>query len=228
MNLPNTISAARIAITPLIAILPFVPSVTWRAVAFVLFLASAISDHIDGRIARSRGLVTDLGKLLDPLADKLLLVATFIPMYAMQAERDDWLIGLIPGAEAWTTYPFVTFGIEQVWFPNFVLILIIIREVWITWFRAYAKDRGVIVSAQAMGKWKAVFQFIWMGAAYFWFMMRLAMDEGRIGGPTVDTAARVVGGIGSFAMIVAFVLTLGSMTSYLLKYGSVLGQPRKD
>jgi CDP-diacylglycerol--glycerol-3-phosphate 3-phosphatidyltransferase len=227
VNLPNTISAVRIATTPLIAILPFVPSVGWRAVAFLLFLASAISDHIDGRIARSRGLVTDLGKLLDPLADKLLLVATFVPMYAMQAERDDWFIGLIPGAEGWTTYPFVTFGIERIWFPSFVLVLIVLREVWITWFRAYAKERGVIVPAQSLGKWKAVFQFIWMGAAYFWFTMRLLMDEGRLAGPAVDTIARVIGGIGGLSMVVAFVLTLGSIFSYLMRHGQVLGQPRK-
>ena len=78
-NLPNTISAARILISPLIALLPFEVSPMWRAVAFVLYLISAISDYWDGWIARTRGLVTDLGKALDPLADKLLLVATFVP-----------------------------------------------------------------------------------------------------------------------------------------------------
>ncbi|HEX7546482.1 MAG TPA: CDP-alcohol phosphatidyltransferase family protein, partial [Gemmatimonadaceae bacterium] len=66
MNLPNAISAARIAVSPLIALLPLVPSPLWRAVGFALYIVSAVSDYFDGWLARTRGLVTDLGKTLDP------------------------------------------------------------------------------------------------------------------------------------------------------------------
>ncbi len=226
MNLPNTISAARIVTAPLVAILPFLPNPTWRAVGFLLFLSSAISDHIDGRIARSRGLVTDLGKLLDPIADKLLLVATFIPTFVMMAPDGDWLLGLIPGIEGRSTYPFRTFGVEAVWFPWWILLPIVAREIFITWFRTYAKARGVIVPAQPLGRWKAVFQYIWMGAAYFWFTQRLLMDQGRFTGAGADLTAQLVGSLGTIAMGVAFVLTLGSLTGYLRKHADVFTRPR--
>src|SRR6185437_16651694 len=83
MNLPNALTVGRIAITPLIAILPFAPATTPRLIAFALFCAAAISDYADGVLARSRKQETTLGKLLDPLADKLLLVGTFVPMWAL-------------------------------------------------------------------------------------------------------------------------------------------------
>ena len=89
VNLPNAISAARIIVSPLIAFLPLIDSPTWRVVGFVLYLASAISDYYDGMLARTRGLVTDLGKALDPLADKLLLVATFVAMLILQGPPGD-------------------------------------------------------------------------------------------------------------------------------------------
>ena len=82
MNLPNALTVGRIAATPLIAVLPFADSWTLRLVAFVLFTMAAVTDYIDGMLARSRKQETDLGRLLDPLADKLLLVGTFMPMYS--------------------------------------------------------------------------------------------------------------------------------------------------
>src|SRR5919201_3326685 len=83
MNLPNALTVGRIAITPLIAVLPFAPATTPRLIAFVLFVIAAVSDYADGVLARSRKQETTLGKLLDPLADKLLLVGTFVPMWAL-------------------------------------------------------------------------------------------------------------------------------------------------
>src|SRR3569832_2405818 len=83
MNLPNALTVGRIAITPLIAVLPFAPATTPRVFAFVLFVIAAVSDYADGVLARSRKQETTLGKLLDPLADKLLLVGTFVPMWAL-------------------------------------------------------------------------------------------------------------------------------------------------
>jgi CDP-diacylglycerol--glycerol-3-phosphate 3-phosphatidyltransferase len=83
VNLPNAVTAARIAATPLIAWLPLAPSSGLRLTAFVLFIVAAVTDYVDGQLARSRKQETDLGRLLDPLADKLLLVATFVPMYVL-------------------------------------------------------------------------------------------------------------------------------------------------
>src|SRR3982751_1438856 len=93
VNLPNAVTAGRIAVTPLIAWLPLAPSSALRFTAFALFVVAAVTDYVDGRLARSRKQETDLGRLLDPLADKLLLVATIVPMYLLMrptASTEPW------------------------------------------------------------------------------------------------------------------------------------------
>lgn len=227
MNLPNTISAARIVASPLLALLPFVQSVWVRAFAFALYLVTAISDHWDGKIARERGLITDLGKILDPLADKLLLVATFVPMFLLQAHPDDRLLALLPAVAERSGYAFTTWGIEQFWFPWWVLVLIVGREAFMTWFRGFAQARGVVIAAQRLGKWKAGFQYTWMGAAYCWFMLKLIYAELGLDGPIAMFWARLLGGIGTITLSVAFLLTLISLGDYLVRHGSVFTTPRK-
>ena len=83
MNLPNAFTAGRIAITPLIAWLPLAPSSALRLTAFVLFIVAAVRDYVAGHLARTRKQETDLGRLLDPLADKLKLLGTIIPMFVL-------------------------------------------------------------------------------------------------------------------------------------------------
>ena len=221
MNLPNTISAARIVASPFLAALPFVPSVAVRMFAFVLYLVTAISDHWDGKIARSRGLITDLGKVLDPLADKLLLLGTFVPMFMLQAAPSDPLLALLPALEERSAYPFITWGLEAVWFPWWVLVLIIGREAFMTWFRGFAQGRGVVIAAQKLGKWKAGFQYTWMGASYLWFALKLLYDQQGWHGSIAMFWGQVLGGIGLIAMYVAFLLTLISLVDYLVRHGSV-------
>src|SRR5687768_18591755 len=83
MNLPNRLTVGRILISPLVALLPFAESWQLRFAASALFIVVAVTDYWDGKLARSRNLVTRLGTLLDPLADKLLLFATFFPMFIL-------------------------------------------------------------------------------------------------------------------------------------------------
>ena len=83
MNLPNALTVGRIAAAPFIAWLPFAGSATLRFAAFMLFAVAAITDYIDGYLARTRREETALGRMLDPLADKLLLVATLVPMFVL-------------------------------------------------------------------------------------------------------------------------------------------------
>ncbi len=227
MNLPNTISAARIVASPLLALLPFVQSVWVRAFAFVLYLVTAISDHWDGKIARERGLITDLGKILDPLADKLLLVGTFVPMFLLQAHPQDRLLAVLPQVAERSAYPFTTWGIEQFWFPWWVLVLIVGREAFMTWFRGFAQGRGVVIAAQRLGKWKAGFQYTWMGAAYLWFLLKFLYDAQGWHGPYATFWARVLGGIGTITLTVAFLLTLVSLGDYLVKHGRVFLAPKR-
>lgn len=227
MNLPNLISAARIVAAPFLALLPFMESVGVRFFALALYLITAISDHIDGQIARSRGLVTDLGKILDPLADKLLLVGCFVPMFLMQAPPTDPLLTLLPDVAEKAMYPFLTFGVGPVFFPWWVLLPIIGREAFMTWFRGFAQQRGVVIAAQTLGKWKAGSQYTWMGAAYCWFAVKLMIDRQMWwGNPSADVWSRVLGTIGALSMLLALALTLISLGDYLIRHRSVFTTSR--
>jgi CDP-diacylglycerol---glycerol-3-phosphate 3-phosphatidyltransferase len=231
VNLPNAITVARIAATPLIAWLPLVDSWPMRLLAFVLFIAAAVTDYVDGMLARTRNLVTDLGRLLDPLADKLLLVATFVPMWLLQRPlRDGRALPLdTPFAtaldqERW--FPFVT-PLGLVPLPLWVILVVVGREALMTVFRQTAAKRGLIISAIGPAKLKTIFQQIWVGAAYFWFFAcTLAASRGW------DNAAwaafaNVNGVIGVVSMTVAVGLTLYSLGLYVRRYGYILFRREK-
>ena len=218
-NLPNTISAARILISPLIALLPFEVSPMWRAIAFVLYVISAVSDYWDGWLARTRGLVTDLGKALDPLADKLLLVATFVPMLVLQGAPSDplalWLVDVLRlRAGIAAGFPFITnFG--AVTLSWWVVALVLGREAFMTIFREAANRRGVVIAAIGPAKWKAGFQYVWVGAAYFWFAARTMAGSYGWTGQAWSILQLVIGWIGVSTMIVAVLLTMYSLALYL-------------
>lgn len=220
MNLPNAITVARIAASPLIAWLPFAPNTASRLTAFVLYLAAAITDYWDGHLARTRNLVTDLGRLLDPLADKLLLVATFVPML--------WLMGaaapllLPPGDGARPPFAFVT-PIGFVTLPWWVAAVVLGREVAMTVFRQYAARRGLVIAAIGPAKWKTGFQATWVGTAYFWFFAAtLAERAGWEARPAWRAFAQFNGIVGVVTMTVAVVLTLYSLGLYARRYVPVL------
>jgi CDP-diacylglycerol--glycerol-3-phosphate 3-phosphatidyltransferase len=203
MNLPNGLTVARIIVTPAIAALPFVESVQARFWAFLLFLAAAITDWFDGYLARSRKQETDLGRMLDPLADKLLLVGTFVPMYFLAHK-----------------FLFITpYGdYDLAWW---VVAIIIGREVTMTWVRQFASKRGVIISAIWPAKWKTAIQLIWSGAAYCWFWLASLMLQQGWTGPISRTIGQTLGTIGALSMLVALALTLYSLFIYMRDYGYV-------
>lgn len=201
MNLPNGLTVARIIVTPAIAALPFVNTSTARAAAFLLFLAAAISDWFDGYYARMRKQETDLGRMLDPLADKLLLVGTFVPMYFMSHR-----------------FEFITpYGDYDL--PWWVVAIILGREVTMTWFRQFAARRAVVIAAIWPAKWKTAIQLIWSGAAYFWFYVATLMIEREWTGPISRTIGMICGTIGAVAMLLAIALTLYSLFIYMRDYG---------
>ncbi len=225
VNLPNAISAARILVSPLIALLPLVPSPLWRGAGFALYIVSAVSDYFDGWFARTRGMVTDLGKALDPLADKLLLVATFVPMLALQGKPNDFAAVFVAGslhmraADAFV-FPFVT------WFGTFsltwwVVALVLGRELFMTVFRRMAQSRGVVIAANAPAKVKTVTQYIWVGTAYFWFSAETFAARDGWSGPAWDFFRPLLGAIGVVTMWAAVGLTVMSFAVYLRRYGAL-------
>lgn len=225
MNLPNALTVGRILITPLIAWLPLQESWVLRILAFLLFLVAAISDWIDGHLARSRDLVTNLGRLLDPLADKLLLLATFIPMYILMTSPDDRFAGLVANIPGAFTFPLVTpFGFVVL--PWWVLAIVIGRELLMTVYRQAAAARGVIISAIGPAKLKTGFQWTWVGASFFWFFLEtVVVVRGATDGP-LEALVLFNGLLALTTMIVAVVLTVYTQLLYFRRFGWVFSGGR--
>jgi CDP-diacylglycerol--glycerol-3-phosphate 3-phosphatidyltransferase len=131
LNLPNILTLARIVAIPVVVLLlvagPGRDIPPGRSVAaFLIFVCAAVTDLFDGYLARKYHMITDLGKLLDPLADKLLLCAA--------------LIMLIP--------------VERV--PAWMAVIVVAREIGVTALRGLAATEGVVIAASQLGKWKTL------------------------------------------------------------------------
>jgi phosphatidylglycerophosphate synthase len=238
MNLPNAITVGRIFVTPLIAFLPFVNSWPMRFAAFAIYITAAVTDYYDGMLARTRNLVTDLGKLLDPLADKLLLLGTLIPMYLLGGGTTAWspfaardFFSLDPElAATGRQMPLVT-PLGPLGLPLWIVLVVLGREALMTAFRQIAARRGVVIAAIGPAKWKTGFQSTWVGATYFWFAYATLLLSGAWQ-PTGGTArlargvAYFVGSVALVTMICAVVLTVYSLWLYVRRYGYLLGAAR--
>jgi CDP-diacylglycerol--glycerol-3-phosphate 3-phosphatidyltransferase len=152
-NLPNSITALRAAVVPVLLLHPFFPGQTGSTVMAWIFIAAAVSDLVDGWLARRGQQVTHIGVLLDPLADKLLVSTALIVLLAM---------GRIP---LWATWMVVT---------------IVGRELAVTGLRGIASAGGQIVGASSLGKLKTVTQNIAVGALLFHYTT-LGLDAHTVG-----------------------------------------------
>ncbi len=205
-TLPNILTISRIALTPVIMLLPFINGYLPKLLAFLVFLAAAVSDVYDGWLARKRDQITDLGKLLDPLADKLLLFAALIPIY--------WI----------TRYPMRQYEIP--WWGNLPLVvaaLLVGREVAMMVLRHLAKRKGVVIAAGGAGKLKTIVQDIFLGATIGWFAwkdMRIAFgwQSGWFGA----FWERFHGTVVAITLGVALLLTVYSLFVYLYRYRELL------
>ncbi len=206
LNLPNTITVGRIAACPAILLLALAPTFGSQIAAFVLFLAAAFSDLWDGYVARKHGLVTDVGKLLDPLADKLLLASTFVPFYIISHRPGP--AGMIPW---WTVLP--------LW----VMIVVLGREVVVTLFRQWAVRREVVIAAGASGKYKTLVQNLFSGGLLFWYPIQsMARDVGWNSVPWRAFTAVHATWIG-LTLSMAIILTVYSMIDYFWSYRALIG-----
>jgi len=214
VNLPNLITIARIGLAVVIIPLLFVDRFSTRLIAFIIFLVAAFSDLWDGHLARSRGLITKLGKLLDPIADKLLLAATFVPFY---------LLSHPPVRRGEGEFPW--FGGE---FPLWIMLVIFGRELFITLFRGYAARRGVVIAAGPAGKYKAVTQNVFIGSSILWYaLLSLAKRRGW-DGPVWEGWQSFHFGFSVFFLSIAVVLTVYSMVVYLWGYWGAIPSHRTE
>lgn len=202
-NLPNLITVARVVAAPVIAWLLLQPGVSPRLLAFVLFVAAAVSDLWDGYLARRRGQVTHFGKVVDPIADKLLLLATLVPLYILTARHLE-LAG-IP-----------LFGRIPLW----AVIVLLGREALITVLRLAAARRGSIVPARTIGKRKAVAQNIFLGAAILWVSFR-SPGFGAPEGTAWEAFRAFHGWFTAAFLALAVLLTVVSLVVYLRAFSRI-------
>ena len=127
MNLPNKLTILRVIAVPFFVVLYLM---NYRIAAFLLFIAASFTDMLDGKIARKYGLVTNFGKIMDPLADKVLVYSAFCLM------------------------------VENGTVPGWVLILILAREFTVAGMRTVAASEGIVIAAGMSGKIKTVLQMI--------------------------------------------------------------------
>ena len=132
MNLPNKLTVLRVIMVPFFVffMLTDVGGAANKWIALALFCIASLTDLLDGKIARARNLVTNFGKFMDPLADKLLVCSAMIALIEMNR------------------------------IPSWVVIIIIAREFIISGFRLIASDNGVVIAASYWGKFKTTFQMV--------------------------------------------------------------------
>lgn len=206
MTLPNVITITRIAACPLLVWLVMSSDLTIRFLGFALFVVAALSDVYDGYLARRYDLITDMGKLLDPLADKLLLAVTLVPIFLIS--NRDVELGAFP-----------LFGAIPMW----VVVLIFGRELFMTVFRSYAARKGVVIAAGTAGKRKALFQNLFIGAALLWFPLAQVAQDLSWGGVAWRFMEVLNPWFATVTLAVAIVLTVYSMIDYLWSYRTLVG-----
>lgn len=131
MNLPNKLTIFRVILIPFFIIFLLIPITSYdKWIALAIFIVASLTDLLDGKIARKYNLVTNFGKFMDPLADKLLVCSALICL------------------------------IELNKIPSWMVIIIIAREFIISGFRLVAADNGVVIAASYWGKFKTTFQMV--------------------------------------------------------------------
>lgn len=194
MNLPNKITLSRICLIPVFAVIFFLDMIPYNYfIAGVIFVVAACTDFIDGHIARSRGLVTNLGKFLDPIADKVLVAAAFIFLLVRQETltvlwQGDWVLV----------------------YAGVCVAVILARELIVSGFRMVAASAGLVLAADKVGKVKTTFQdisvaMLLFGADFF----------------GVALASQILNGIGIVSLGVATALTIWSGVSYIVRNRAV-------
>lgn len=129
-NLANKITIARMLAAPFIVLLLYFPSRIVCLLAMLLFIAAALTDLVDGIVARKQNIVSNFGKFLDPLADKVLIGSVLVML------------------------------VERGWVPAWVAIVILCREFMVTGIRAIAADSGIVIAADKFGKMKTIMQIV--------------------------------------------------------------------
>ena len=148
LNLPNSLTVSRLVLTAVFVVAFMWETRTGYGIALLAFIIAALTDFLDGYLARRLNLVTSLGKLLDPIADKVLTASAFIFLCAH----------------------------EQRFCPVWVVVVILAREFLVTGLRQIAVEKGKVIAADWSGKWKTGFQIGFCITALVWLFLK-ALDQ---------------------------------------------------
>lgn len=147
MNLPNKLTTSRLALTGMFLWVMFSRSPINDTLALVFFCFAAITDYLDGKIARSRNLITNFGVLMDPLADKIMTCSAFIALVERHVVTPPLAVEIgvfriCPKVHAW------------------MVVIIVARELAITGLRLLAASKNVVLAAERYGKHKTISQMV--------------------------------------------------------------------
>lgn len=195
MNLPNILTLSRMVMIPLFALFFYIEFTAHYFVALAVFALAALTDLLDGKIARKYSLVTNLGKFLDPIADKALVATAFI---LMLTRPGSFLFGL---------------GDWAIIAAGCGVAVIIVREIIVSGFRMVAADAGVVIAADIFGKYKTVMQDL---------AVAVLLAGAGIAGFTDGMAADIVNCVGLALFAVAVLLTIASGINYIVRNVGVL------
>lgn len=204
MNLPNKISVARILLIPVFVFFYLADFIPYgKLVATLVFALACFTDFLDGHIARSRNLVTTLGKFLDSIADKVLVMAGLICLLAFPITANGGTV------------------VEPVIFPNYVGvvagIVILAREFIISAFRQVAAAKNFVMAADIYGKVKAVFQFVTL---IFYFVFAFLIEEFYYA--IAGVPMTVLSIVGYVLLAITVVMTIVSAIKYITNNKKVL------
>jgi len=195
VNLPNLITMSRLVMTAVFVVAASLGDTAGNVLALVMFVLAATSDWLDGYLARKLGLVTPLGKLLDPLADKILVCTGFVFLTATKEN-------LCP---LWAT------------------AIIIGREFLVTGLRQIAVEKGEVLAADNLGKWKTGFQLAFCITGLVWLSFMPMQGQKSLGG-MLHSWANPEGWLLPIFLWGAVVLTVVSGLNYLWSSRGLLKQ----
>ena len=189
-HLPNALTIGRILITPVVLVLLLTPTLAAQAGAFALFILASVSDWLDGRLARQMGAHSRLGTFLDPLADKILVLGTFIIIAVKHPHLAPW----------WAVF------------------LIAARDAGVTGLRVWAESRGATLETLAAAKAKTLSQLIYLLAMLLLFT--LAQMPGDVGAMVSAFLADSLVPLLALYIVVILTVGTGLLYAYRYYYSS--------
>lgn len=198
-HLPNALTIARIAVTPVFLVLLLSGTLTGQLVAAVLFILAAITDWLDGKVARHYGVRSRLGQFLDPLADKVLVLGAFFAFLFLPADAAGQRL-----AEPW-------------WW--WAVGLIALRDVAVTALRAWAERRGRSIQTRYAAKLKTTVQLTFLIAVLvFLVASKLVRFDGWVGELGALASSVLYGPVTDVLLLVTVVLTLWTGARYFVRH----------